>query len=332
MFPNYKWNADLYTIFFEVCLKNFLQKEGVLSFITPRFFLFNQNCYALRKYFLENLEILNFTECNPFDAVTENEISILKKQRSSENSIKVYKHENNEIVFFNKIDKKNIKSNKYLEINPSLNNDVFKLLTKIESEKRQLSEIATSKRGAEIGKKDLKETKTGAPILLGYDVDKYYCEHTGAKIEINHKEYIRLQKYFKTHNLLLLRRVSKNLMATVSPEKTAFSKNLYGFISSELSPFYLVALLNSKVLNFYYKKKFSTKKEDVFPEIQTYLYEQLPIATPTEENAKKIIDLVIKIISSSESKINHVLEEKINNLVYKVYELDAQDIKIINEF
>lgn len=121
-------------------------------------------------------------------------------------------------------------------------------------------------------------------------------------------------------------------MATVSPEKTAFSKNLYGFISSELSPFYLVALLNSKVLNFYYKKKFSTKKEDVFPEIQTYLYEQLPIATPTEENAKKIIDLVIKIISSSESKINHVLEEKINNLVYKVYELDAQDIKIINEF
>ena len=331
-FPNYRWNTDLYTIFFEVSLKKFLMQDGVLSFITPRFFLFNQNCFLLRKYFLEDVEILGMTECSPFDAVTENLISVVKKQIPKLDFISFYKHHNNSIIYHNILKKKFVTTNKFLEINSSLKIEVHQLLHKIENGKKTLSQIATSKRGAEIGKKNLKECVSGIPILLGYDVNKFHLEHTGAKIPSAHKEFLRLEKYFNTNHIVLLRRVSKNLISTVSIEKTAFSKNLYGIFSSEVSPFYLSALLNSRLLNFYYKKKFSTKKEDVFPEIQTYLYEQLPIAFGSAEDMKELVSIAYEIISSKKADHSEELFKNMENIIYRIYKLSDDEITIVNEF
>jgi adenine-specific DNA-methyltransferase len=52
-YKNYEWKGDLYYLFFENGLKKLLQPKGVLSFITPRFYLFNMSCEKLRRYLLE---------------------------------------------------------------------------------------------------------------------------------------------------------------------------------------------------------------------------------------------------------------------------------------
>lgn len=92
--------------------------------------------------------------------------------------------------------------------------------------------------------------------------------------------------------------------------------------------------MNSKLLNFYYLKKFTTKKEDIFPEIQTYLYEQLPIPQINLTNQSlvdEIINLVDKILDFKKAdKDITELESKIDDLVYQLYSLNKDEISIIN--
>lgn len=334
LYGDYKWDGDLYTIFFELSVKKALRIKGILSFITPRFFLFNQNNFNLRNYILNDLDIIKMVECSPFDAVTENEITILKVQKSQSEIIDFYIHKNEAIELFNSVKKGWFLDNRFLEINPYLTEDVFLILKKIKGNHKLLSDYSVSKRGAEIGKEALRRVSRGKPILLGYDVNKYYTLKTNAKISTAHKEYQRLSKFFNHSNLIVLRRVSKDLICTICETPTAFSKNLYGITLKEgFKPLFLVALINSKLLNFYYKKKFSTKKEDVFPEIQTYLYEQLPIINASEKEQKSVATLARKILqmktkNNASDTIN--LEDQIDIMVYKLYELTYEEVKIID--
>ena len=59
---------------------------------------------------------------------------------------------------------------------------------------------------------------------------------------------------------------------------------------------YILALLNSSAVDYYYKNRFSTKKTDAFPEIQTYLYEQLPLPVVNKELRQEIESLVDEVI------------------------------------
>jgi hypothetical protein len=186
--------------------------------------------------------------------------------------------------------------------------------------------MSSSIRGAEIGKNALTETKKGYPVLIGYDVQRFSINPTGAKISYDHKEFVRLQSFFKSDNILLLRRVSSVLVAAFSSLRIGFSKNLYGILPHHgIDNRYLCALLNSSVLNFYYKRRFTTKKEQVFPEIQTYLFEQLPIknGTTSEVRAITVISEILSIISSDTCKARESLKSfyfcLLDATVYELY-------------
>ena len=195
---------------------------------------------------------------------------------------------------------------------------------------KPLKEISISKRGAEISKKDLLISSEGFQILIGKDVQKYEIDFKNSTIRKNHKEYLRLQKIFLSNEIIYLRRVAADLIATLSSSNYAFSKNIYGIVPDKtLHKNFLCSLLNSSVLNFYYKKRFSTKKEDVFPEIQTYLFEQLPIKIPA--NQQPFITLVDQILSAKkQGQDTTALEHKIDVMVYHLYELTFEEACVID--
>jgi hypothetical protein len=95
------------------------------------------------------------------------------------------------------------------------------------------------------------------------------------------------------------------LEATISPGMHyGYNKNVYGIkkrVNCNYGLRYLLACMNSKVVDFYYKKKFSTKKTDAFPEIQTYLYEQLPIPTVSDNVQSNIESLVDDILDANKN-------------------------------
>ncbi|TLD83270.1 hypothetical protein LS70_005865 [Helicobacter sp. MIT 11-5569] len=97
---------------------------------------------------------------------------------------------------------------------------------------------------------------------------------------------------------------------------------------------YLCALLNSRLIYFYMQQIASSLGEGAFRWIKQFI-EKLPIVKITKSNqqiADSIVALVDKILSikAKDSTTNtSKLESEIDNLVYKLYNLTNEEIKIV---
>lgn len=337
-YPKYKWNSDLYKMFYELGIDVLMNFSGHLCFITPKFWMLNLEDEQMRKTFSCNLEIKQIAFCNPFEtAVTENTVVLLSKNNNKQDEIEVFKYNPNSLCFENTIplNLDYCSTNLHFEWVHGLNKQLINLLTKLVNNKK-LKDISISKRGAEISKKVMRKTIKGIPSLIGQDMKRYSILWCDTFIDTEHKEFYRLSSFF-SNKLIYLRRVDTCLEATISTKPYGFNKNVYGIKVDEKFGYkikFVLALLNSKLLDFYYKKKFSTKKEEAFPEIQTYLYEQLPLPIVNQEQQNKVIsivDTILQLKSGNNNADTSSLENEINVIVYDLYGLTDSEIKIIEQ-
>ena len=337
-YPKYKWNSDLYKMFYELGIDVLMNFSGHLCFITPKFWMLNLEDEQMRKTFSCNLEIKQIAFCNPFEtAVTENTVVLLSKNNNKQDEIEVFKYNPNSLCFENTIplNLDYCSTNLHFEWVHGLNKQLINLLTKLVNNKK-LKDISISKRGAEISKKVMRKTIKGIPSLIGQDMKRYSILWCDTFIDTEHKEFYRLSSFF-SNKLIYLRRVDTCLEATISTKPYGFNKNVYGIKVDEKLGYkikFVLALLNSKLLDFYYKKKFSTKKEEAFPEIQTYLYEQLPLPIVNQEQQNKVIsivDTILQLKSGNNNADTSSLENEINVIVYDLYGLTDAEIKIIEQ-
>ncbi|MCU0393812.1 MAG: GNAT family N-acetyltransferase, partial [Thermoflexibacter sp.] len=331
IYKNYTWHTDLYLMFFEKCFNNLLKINGFLGFITPRFWLVNQNCKDFRQFMLTHVEVSKLVETSPFeDANTECTIAICQHKPSENDEILVFENIKEDYFYLNTISKKYALKNPYFEVLTHLNQEKIELLYKIEKNTLPLKNIIQSKRGMEIGKSELRNS-IGVKTLIGQDTKRYLIDFEQTFVNANEQEYNRLKDFFDVTDLYL-RRVANRLIAATASERYAFNKNIYGLklINPEFEKYYLLALLNSKLLDFYYKNKFSTKKVDLFPEIQTYLFEVLPIKNIPLAQQQIFINKVQEILSLNpviDSDRFQTIDNEIDKLVYELYELNEEEIK-----
>ena len=116
----------------------------------------------------------------------------------------------------------------------------------------------------------------------------------------------------------------------------------------EISLKYLLGVLNSKILNFFFSNIF-TDYRDVFPIMKSGHIEELPLPNidfqnkSKKEKHDKIVSLVEQMLESKkklaeaktdkdknyyEQKCNS-LDKQIDNLVYELYGLTEEEIKIV---
>ena len=334
-YPMYEWNTDLYKMFFEAGIKSYMTDDAILCYITPKFYMLNLADEDMRAYFIDNMHIEFLSYCNPFDVVTENVITLMRKDKCEQAFIPIYRENEDSKVFEEELplDLRYSITNLHKEWVTGISTEILAILTKMNC-KTKLKDISTSKRGAEISKNVLRATADGLPSLIGQDMKKYTILWNGTYLDKSHKEYRRLNPFF-SKDMIYLRRVDVCLEATIGDMAYGFSKNVYGILIDETKGYnkkFILALLNSKALDFYYKKKFSTKKEDVFPEIQTYLYEQLPL--PNANNQQTIIDIVDIILTKKKTNPQadtSVEENAIDKLVYQLYDLTEDEISLIEQ-
>ena len=331
----YEWNTDLYKMFFEAGIKSYMADDAIICYITPKFYMINLYDENMRAYFIKNMHIEFLSYCNPFDVITENVITLMRKSNCEQEYIPIYRQNERSKVFEEKspLDLRYSITNLHKEWITGISSEILAILTKMNC-KTKLKNISTSKRGAEVSKNILRATQYGLPSLIGQDIKKYTIHWNDTYLDKNHKEYRRLNTFF-SKDMIYLRRVDICLEATIGDIAYGFSKNVYGIKIDESKGYdkkFILALLNSKALDFYYKKKFSTKKEDVFPEIQTYLYEQLPL--PMDCKQQPIIDLVDIILAKKKQDplADTSLEENaIDELVYQLYDLTDEEIRLIEQ-
>jgi hypothetical protein len=107
------------------------------------------------------------------------------------------------------------------------------------------------------------------------------------------------------------------------PEATVF------FISGNHLK-YLTALLNSKAVTYFFKSFYMGGELVGKIRYKKVFLEQTPIPIPNEKQEKQMNDLVDKIIlQKQQGKDSKENEKKIDELVYKLYDLTEEEIKIV---
>jgi hypothetical protein len=98
---------------------------------------------------------------------------------------------------------------------------------------------------------------------------------------------------------------------------------------------YLLGILNSRVVEFFYHQISSTIRGDYLRFIATYM-KQIPIPEPTPAQREAIEALVGKLLAAEgQGPRVPAWERALNELVYEVYELTAEEIALVeppNEF
>ena len=143
---------------------------------------------------------------------------------------------------------------------------------------------------------------------------------------------------------IIIRGVAKRLTSQFDDEgfgvlvavHTAIPKKM------EYKPFYLIALINSTLFNWYHLNKFYTARIPMGSlKYPISFLKQLPIKSISILNQKPLIDLVQKIIALTEDngylqnliKQNLIreYENQIDQMVYELYGLTPEEIEIVEK-
>lgn len=321
----------MYKMFFELSIKKLVKPLGQICFITPRFYLVNKDDYEMREAFLNRLKINFLSTCNPFEnVVTENVITMITLTKADANiPVFVYDARKRFFVETFPIEVHYCNENRFCEILVGTSPETIRLLDIMKRGTTPLSAHIDSKRGVEISKTELRRTTFGVKSLIGKDVKKYQILWNNTYINVNSPEYQRLKDFFPKP-MIYLRRVDNCLEASYSETGYAFNKNIYGLAQktdSQYSLLYLLAIINSTAATYYYRHRFSMKKDDTFPEVQTYLYEQLPIPSASMEKRRIVEHRVYQLLHSTEPSLQAI--EELDVIIYNLYGLSTPDILLI---
>lgn len=189
-------------------------------------------------------------------------------------------------------------------------------------------------------KQHLIYTYTGVDIEKYKGVYNYLNQHKAELEEVyeaknNQKKWYELRKcsyydnFFKK-KLVWTRLSSVNAFAISTDSEFSIDSSSFA-VSEDIE--YLSAILNSKVILFYFKLGSVIWGKDGIKWFGKY-FDNIPIPVISKEMQNPFIGLVNKIIEikkDNPESDTKVLENEIDQLVYQLYELTEEEIKIIEE-
>jgi hypothetical protein len=145
------------------------------------------------------------------------------------------------------------------------------------------------------------------------------------------------EKYFCGPRILLRELISRQfqLQAVKVADRFVTNKSMQSIlpVSSELHLNYLLGVLNSKLLSWYFLHCSSIAQRDDFPKIVLKETRQLPIALPKDASLhEQMVVAVEKILALKKENPDadvSALETEIDRLVYKLYGLTDEEVKIV---
>lgn len=138
-----------------------------------------------------------------------------------------------------------------------------------------------------------------------------------------------------TGERLLIRETGSYLTVVYLDENLYCNRSLYSTIIKDYTfkVQYIVGILNSKAIQYYYQQKFKAETE-LFPKIRIKQAKQLPIPIASLTEQQLIVALIEQIRTSKKMTPNKSIENferEIDKIVYKLYELTDAEIKIIEQ-
>jgi len=136
------------------------------------------------------------------------------------------------------------------------------------------------------------------------------------------------QSYYSNDNLMHLVKWNNNILQYQKPEKK------WSIIMDEkYSAKFITAILNSNLCTYFFSKFLSTDTlQGSYSSIYPEDLRQIPIKKVDSEQEEKVVNAVNEILKLKQINPNNdisILEEKIDKLVYELYGLDKEEIRIV---
>ncbi len=358
---------NMYEIFIRKGLR-LLTENGFFSFIVPDRLCANQQFIELRKDLLSNYTIKKLWFKVKFpDIIADTVIFVIQNKKPSNNLIEI--RENNKEMY--KIPQDtylNSSDFSWFYVKKDLF-DIFNKI-RGQKGIIQLSEFSNIKTTSGCGAKshlisDEKTNERQIQILKGESINKYV---TLKKLWFNFEKRnlsgrTTNQEILGKKYKVLLRKTGIDLIATYDDSGIFPEQSLY-FVYTEEDKnkedlIFLTGLLNSTLMNVYYRN-FAITNRDATPQLKKVDLDKFPIIIHSQETKEKINSIVLELMKlqkpylSISSRIANLdsskkgyydlveektkmkadidkLELKLNELVYDLYGLNKDDIKIIED-
>jgi hypothetical protein len=353
---------NLYSIFIELSLY-ILRNKGCFSFINPNSILMNSSYANIRNLIFNQVnEIIKLPD-NVFaasDVKVETIILSFQKDVNYENinTIK-YKHDENleliDMKYIESQSKEFWKAFEDLKFNIYLTNEIQEVLKKIKHNTKQLIELADFTLGitpydkykghTEIQIKEKvfhsinKIDEQYKPLISGENIQRYYINNTPKEF-IKYGNWLgaqREERFFTQPRVIVRQIVSgkpPRIYAGYTDESLYFTQIGFSIIpKNNIHPKYLSVLINSSLINYVHKYLYLDIEKELFQKILIENCKKFPIKVISIESQQPFIDLVDIILAKKANNEDTSLEEReIDLMVYKLYDLTEEEIKIVEGY
>ena len=366
-----KYQINLYHLFIEKgCL--LLKDNGIFSYIIPNNWLTINSNKDLREFILRkaNISILNF-KYKVFEGA-DVDTCILNFENSKNNkTISLLECiEKGEYKLISKTETDVFFATKEYIINIDLfkRSEFIALINKIEQNTCKLKNYAEVKAGLqayEVGKGIPKQTKNMKDKRVYHSQEKqnddYYRYLDGNDVKRysitwENREYLKYGKHlaaprnnwdlFSSPRILVRQIPSKPpycINACYTESVMLNDRNSMNIIYIKFNPKFLLGLLNSRLMSFWFEHKFGKLSRGIFPQFKINELASFPIPCSTEEQQSKLITLVDQMLetqsrlqqafSDEDKKLLEqraaIIDKQIDNMVYKLYGLTEDEVKIV---
>ena len=359
---------DLFVCFVDKGLR-LLKNGGRLGYIFPNKFLIANYAKKMREELLYKYtikEIIDVSECGVFENVAVYPVVFIAENKTPQNNIIKTAEKINSI---DELESKNFITNEIEQdvykrddfvffILPSdkkqnallmkLLDDQYKTLDNYLTIKWTISFHASGLREKflfpEKPQSDFAKKLIGGKSFAGNDdINRYNLKWGGWWIDYNedlarkHKNQLPPKSLFEQEKLIICQN-SLRLRATYD-DQNYYCKDTFfvAYLNDELKKDYnikfFLALLNSKLLHYYYANiyKGTHIAGGYLHYFIGYLY-SMPISKPTKKQQSEIVALTAEILSTKGKKGYALLDNKIDEAIYELYNLNKEEIEIVDSF
>jgi type I restriction-modification system DNA methylase subunit len=350
-----KYQINTYLLFIEKTI-NLLKNNGIYGLIIPNAWLMVYSGEGLRKYLLEtcNLyQIINL-EGYSFESANVETVILLAENRiiSNPNSLEIFLNNGTEFYLSHKKNQLDFFNNEGFEFKVFLDDVSDSINLKINTNTFPLDDLVEIKAGLQAYEKDKGEPKQSVEDVVNrpYDYNYKFDDNTHKYLEGKDVErysinwsglYLKYGKNLaspRTLNLfedkkIIVREITGNfpkcLISSYSEDLLLYNRSNIGIIeknNSETSLKYILSLLNSSLLSYYFVKNTAKSVRKLFPKIILNDLRKFPIKKISIAEQQPFIekaDLMLKLNSELQEQ-----SQKFQRTIQRKFELEELPKKL----
>lgn len=377
-YSTYVWRGESYLLFVEQAF-NLLKKGGLFSYIIPDTYLNLGFTQSLRTFLLQNSKLQNIVSLpsNVFIGATVDTTVLVAQKAEKTNT---FHNTSVRVDVFNK--KRAISAIENPDRNFGINTNCWyeenafnvrsdqieiELVSKVSKKYKIISDYAEIFYGIkayQVGKgkppqteqirdekpftSDFQKSNEWCPFFDGKHVGRYELLWSNNNW-LNYGKWLaepRTPEKYEGEKILIRKIIGKTLIATYIPE-TSYCNTLLFVLKLKTKDLfsykYVLGILNSHFIGWYFRKKFQITEDDTFPQIMIRDILQFPLPIVSNALHDQMVSLVDQMLDLNkklaESKMPQTTEMlcrqidmtdmRIDQLVYELYGLTDEEIKIV---